>query len=494
MAMNQEQLKRDIIRWRTDIVGFVREVFNPKDEIEPWQCKGLESFRDNPKTALRAAKGVGKSCVLSWCAWWFLITRPHGQVYCTSINALNLKNGLSKEIRYWYLQAPEWFQDLFDVKDMRIADKSNMRTHFIQNVTWSKDADSAAQAESMTGIHADNVCWVLDETGTYPVSTIQAAEAIFSSPKFARIIIAGNCNNTQGAMYFCTENQVAKQNWHTISITSDPEDPNRSKRVSKKWAQELIDTFGRTHPYVQVNVLSQFPTISLIALLSRAQLEEASKRPIDESLINCYTPHIGIDVARQGGDTTVVVGRQGNKAFPALRVDQALFRGRDIVTATRGYIDTHFGQFQKVKIFCDGTGGWGSSVVDVFNDLNIPVRSVAFNERADDHDRFVNKRAEMYMRFRDWVANKGHLPYSEILTQELTAIQYFQPSGGSRTQMMAKDLLKAEIHRSPDEGDANALTHTELDTYQGDFKIQEYPWETSNKEYDPLDPDLIGVQ
>ena len=487
-SVTQASLKQHILAWRQSPVLFVQQVFGA--EPEAWQCDGLESFRLNDRTVLRASKGPGKSCCLAWCTLWFLTCFENSQIFLASVTASNLKTGLSKEVRFWYSQAPQWFQEFFTVTKQRIEDKSSPNTHFAENITWSKDADAEQQAESMTGKHGDAICWVLDEIGTWPMSAIMAADAIFSGTGMARIIAAGNCNTTVGGMWKVSEDEKEKLRWNCIAITGDPEDPKRSKRVSLEWAKGLIDTFGRQHPYVQINILGQFPSVALTTLLSMQEIRASSEREIDEGTATLFTPAIGIDVARQGADSTVIVGRQGAKGFPALRLPQTSFRGRDVVTALHQYIRENWHEAAKVNVYVDSTGGFGSSLMDIMHESGEKARGVHFHERADDPNSYSNKRAEMYSRLRDWFRTKGKMPWDDGLSEELSNMEYFYSGGGSRMQIESKELIRDKIGRSPDVSDSLALTFTEKDSMLERPKRRE---KTASADYDPLENSRIGM-
>ena len=486
--ITQTSLKQYIKKWRDDPILFVQEVCGA--EPEEWQKDALLSFRDNPRTILRASKGPGKSCVLAWAALWFLTCFTYSQIFITSINASNLKSGLAKEIRYWLEEAPQSFQSLFSVTKTRIEDKSAQDTHFIESITWAKDADSKAQADSLTGKHAENICFLIDEIGSMNFSVLVAADAIFSSAKTARIMCAGNTNSTTGAMHKVTEDPDEKQRWNCISITGNPDDPKRSKRVSAEWARGLISSLGRDSPYVAINIFGEFPKVALHTLLSLPEIRACSEREIDEGSAGVFVPAVGIDVARGGEDSTVIVGRQGAKGFPPMYIPQVQFRGRDIVTALHQYIKEHWYENARVNVYCDNTGGFGSSVMDIIHESGEKARGVHFHERADDPDSYFNKRSEMYARLRDWMRTKGRMPWEEKLADELSVMEYFFSSGGSKMQIESKELIRDKIGRSPDCGDALALTFTEKDSMLE--KPKRRPSGTG-REYDPLENSRIGM-
>lgn len=78
--------------WRENPVSFVKEQFNA--EPDEWQKDALMLFAKNQRIAMKASKGVGKSTILAWCIWNFLLTRPHPKIAVTSVTGDNLSDGL----------------------------------------------------------------------------------------------------------------------------------------------------------------------------------------------------------------------------------------------------------------------------------------------------------------------------------------------------------------------------------------------------------------
>jgi phage terminase large subunit len=90
--------------WRAHPAKMVRELF--KIEPDPWQEEALESFPHDQRIAMKACKGPGKTAVLAWLAWNFLLTRPHPKVLATSIAGDNLADGLWTEMALWRSKCP----------------------------------------------------------------------------------------------------------------------------------------------------------------------------------------------------------------------------------------------------------------------------------------------------------------------------------------------------------------------------------------------------
>jgi hypothetical protein len=70
--------------------------------------------------------------------------------------------------------------------------------------------------------------------------------------------------------------------------------------------------------------------------------------------------------------------------------------------------------------------------------------------------RYRNRRAEMWLEMAEWVKRGGALPQVPELVAELTTPTYTFVNG--RFALEEKDQVKKRLGRSPDLGDALALT------------------------------------
>ena len=111
------------------------------------------------------------------------------------------------------------------------------------------------------------------------------------------------------------------------------------------------------------------------------------------------------------------------------------------------------------RVFIDTTGGYGAGVHDRLAERGLPVYQVNFGSRANDSDQYLNKRVEMYAKLRDWLADPGgaDIVDDDLLAGDLCAPTCTQTSSG-QLKLEGKDEIRKRIGRSPDAGDAAALT------------------------------------
>lgn len=436
-----------IKRWRENPHLMVRELF--KVTPDQWQDEILQLFPTSPRIAMKASKGVGKTGLEAWLAWNFLLTRPHPNIAATSINGDNLRDGLWKEMAHWRARSP-LLVDMFEWQTQRIYHRSAPATWFMSARTWPKTADADQLGQTLAGLHSDYIMFVVDESGAIPVPIMLSAEAALSSCVEGHIIQAGNTNSLDGALYEACVRQ--KHMWTVREINGDPDNPNRSPRISLEWATELIKTYGRDDPHVKVMILGQWPKSSINALLGPDDVEEAMQRKYQQHDIDHAARILGVDVAREGDDASVIFPRQGLVAFPPkimFGVNGNQGAGQVARTWTDWDVDA---------VFIDNTGGYGASWIDQLANLNRNAIPVGFAQSALDK-RYHLRRSEMWFKMAEWIKNGGALPNVPELVAELSQTTY--SFKGDAIFLEPKEFLKKKLGRSPDRADALALTFAE---------------------------------
>jgi phage terminase large subunit len=126
----------------------------------------------------------------------------------------------------------------FEWTKTRIFCRDSPEIWWMSARSWSKTADRAQQGGALAGLHADNIKFILVESGGIPDAVMASAEAALSACIEGHIVQAGNPTHLEGPLYrACT---LERALWHVTEITDDPDDPARSSRVKAEWAREQI--------------------------------------------------------------------------------------------------------------------------------------------------------------------------------------------------------------------------------------------------------------
>lgn len=179
---------------------------------------------------------------------------------------------------------------------------------------------------------------------------------------------------------------------------------------------------------------------------------------------------IGVDPARFGDDRFSVAWRRGRKVS---KIESRLHIGTvEALAWLRDIID----QDKPAKMFVDAGGGgdrlfdmlmaWGrpySDIVVLVNFGSKPQTELLIAADGTKRAGPQNRRAEMWMRSKDWLEQEGgcDIPDSDALQSDACAPSYHYATTDQRLGLESKEQMRARSVRSPDEWDAVVLTFAE---------------------------------
>ena len=474
----------NISRYRKDPISFVKDHFQA--EPDAWQARGLLAFVNNEEKIMRiclsACAGPGKSTLLAWCGWLFLSCygekgeHPKGAV--VAVTQDNLRDNLWPELSKWQ-QRSEFLRTHFTWTKEKIYSNDFPETWFLSARSFAKTANAEEQGRTLSGIHSKYVLFLIDESGDIPPTVLKSAEQALSTAdkKFARILQAGNPTSHEGMLY-AAQTKLA-EDWYVIKITGDPDDPERSPRIDINWAAEQIALYGRDDPWVKSYILGEFPESGINTLLTLEEVDRAMSRTVPEDSIKYSQKRLGIDVARFGLDSTVIVPRQGLVMFKYVTMRDA--RTNDIAARVMNAKAKWGSEIE----FIDGTGGYGGGVVDALLQAGQLPHEIHFSGKPSD-PRFFNKRAEMWFDMAEWIKRGGCLYNCSSLKKELVAPTYSFKNG--KFILESKEQLKKRLGFSPDRGDALGLTFAlpDMPAKESPYKILQDQRSGLRSEWNPF--------
>jgi hypothetical protein len=185
-----------------------------------------------------------------------------------------------------------------------------------------------------------------------------------------------------------------------------------------------------------------------LPLITESEIERAfvdEDQPFGEGRLGC-------DVAGGGRNFSVMVHRSynlGRKIYKKDEPDTMQFTGNVL----------HFAGELKVKpenIFVDKVG-IGKGAFDRLREQRDFIIGVGGADEPVDKSRFVNLRAEMYWRAREWLLRGGKLTRDNDWYQ-LSKVKYKVADSSGKLKMMSKEEMLREGTDSPDVADAFAMT------------------------------------
>lgn len=422
--------------WRENPVDFVQRVFQV-DPTEQQKAFLLAIAKPGAKVSVKSGHGTGKSTTMAWVVLWFLLCYPNAKIPCTAPSAAQLKDVLWSEIAKWHSKMPAQLKELYEVTQDRVlvADTGS----FAVARTARKE-----QPEALQGFHADNIMFLIDEASGVPDQIFEVARGALSTPS-ARVVMASNPTLLTG--YFYNSHNRGRDNWtrFTFSCLDSP-------LVAGNYAEEMAAEYGRDSDVYRVRVLGEFPSSSSNQLIPLELVEKAQKRNPNEMEYNFAPKIIGVDVAWEGDDRSVIFLRQGVAS-------KILWSGRNTNLMTLGGIIARYEDEERADaVFIDKTGV-GAGVLDFGRSLGRQWIGVGFGETAIN-ETFHRRRMEMWWNCKVWLEDGGVLPNVEELKQDLIAPSFsYLPNG--KMELEAKKDTKARLRASPDFADALVLTFAE---------------------------------
>jgi hypothetical protein len=163
---------------------------------------------------------------------------------------------------------------------------------------------------------------------------------------------------------------------------------------------------------------------------------------------------MAVDVARYGDDETVIAIRRGRDAYSEPWLAFAKLDTMEVAAR----VAFEYDRLSPNALFVDETGV-GAGVVDRLKQLGYPVTPVNFGSKPDGmtNAKVANKRAEMWVRMREWLNGSVGIPDDPTLEAQLTAVEY-KHDANNAILLEKKEEMKRRGLPSPDRADALALT------------------------------------
>ena len=164
---------------------------------------------------------------------------------------------------------------------------------------------------------------------------------------------------------------------------------------------------------------------------------------------------MGFDVAMGGRDPCVIRKRQGlNANFNPIR-----FPGDPDLTIPCTVLAREIDAWEPDAVFVDIVGV-GAGVPGIMGRMGYTVTGINGKTRAIEQQKYANRRTEMMNSIKLWLLAGGAIDKGKELKADLVT-PYVGDDGKGRLQMeLKKDVMK-RLKRSPDDGDALALTFAE---------------------------------
>jgi len=443
----------DIASFTHDPLGYVLYAFpwgsgELKDKYpDDWQIdllkavgSGLLTVNQAIQVAVASGHDIGKSALVAWLVLWAMSTFEDTRGIVTANTDTQLRTKTWPEIAKWHRLSinRHWFH--VTATAIYSTNKEHEKTWRIDIIPWSE-----TNTEAFAGLHNEGkrVILIFDEASAIIDKIWEVAEgAMFDSNTEVIWAVFGNPTRNTGRFKDCFGR--FKHRWVTRQIDSrDCKIPNKQK------IQELIDDYGIDSDFVKVRVRGMFPSMSVMQFISTEDVDNAFGRSIRPDQYQFAPKILTLDNAWQGDDEGVIGLRQG-LAFKILKTFAKNDNDLQVATMLAAFED----QENASAVFIDA--GYGTGVVSAGKSWKRDWKLVWFAEKSTD-DGYLNKRAEMWGKMRDWLKDGGCIPEDNTLHDDLIGPEVVGRTDG-KIQLESKQDMKKRGLKSPGRGDALALS------------------------------------
>lgn len=446
----------DFVRWLVstyadDFNGYRYDILGLKPA--EWQDRVGDDLMQYRRVAVQSGHGIGKTTFGAAAIHWFLATRPNPAVVATANTETQLSTKLWRELAKlnstarngsWF----DWTATRFGLK------KDNMS--FAAAIPWSEN-----NAEAFAGTHEEHVLGVFDESSGIPAVIFTTFSGAMST-QGARWLALGNPTQNTGVFYEACNGKLrwrrpgdellGKWRAHTIASWESP-------FVSPAWVNEQKFVLGEDSDDFRVRVAGLPPRTAADQLIPAVDLDHAVGNDKLE-IYDRWPLILGVDVARQGTDRSIICARRGGYVYDRL----LKFQGLTLKSlAHKVGEEVHYYReelgLETSAIFVEGGGSIGWGVIEELWELGYnQTQDVNPGGSASEPERFVNKRCEMWGYMKEWLETRRcRLPPDPDLREELLMVRR-KPDAAMRLRLEGKDEIRRRLGKSTDVADALALT------------------------------------
>ncbi len=389
--------------------------------------------------AVASGHGVGKTAFVSWIILWFMSTRPNSQIVVTANTQSQLSSKTWREVNVWLSRMAHrhWF--LWQATKL---------SHVLFPASWVANAIpwSETNPQAFAGTHETRgVLIVFDEASTIADIIWETTEGALTTHG-AMWFCFGNPTDSSGRFYDCF-NRFAHR-WNSYKV-----DSRKAKVANQAQVAQWVEDYGEDSDFVRVRVRGEFPRQGVTQFIPSDLILESMKRRIQPMAYSHFPTVIGVDVARYGSDSSIIIKRQGPYVSNVIQRYHAI----DTMELAARAVDTLRNVQSGQCVICVDGVGVGAGVVDRLKERGFPVIDVQSGQKSMDTKTYYNKRSELYGLLKNWLRADGVLPDDKDLFNQLRTLEY-QYNNKLQIQLESKEDIRKEIGESPDVADALAYT------------------------------------
>lgn len=440
--MEKVECKRIVKIYRDDPIRFFTDCLDVESKnVWDKMVAIVNSVRDEPKTAVKAAHSVSKTYTAARLALWFLYTFNPSTVITTAPIHKQVEEILWREIREAHANSKVPLGGTVTKTKIDISEK-----WFALGFSTKPDTVTQ-QATSFQGYHNVHVLIIFDEAAGILREIWEAADSLMAAG-FCRFLAIGNPTAATGEFADCFKNPEFSK--ITISVFDTPNYKQNKEVIpgvsGRAYEARIARRYGKESNYYKARVLGQIPTEDVDAIIHISDLEDAYNRHF--TIQRTKRKFIAGDPA-DGGDESVFYYMEETDIL-----DELIFTKKNtMITAGKVKI---FAEKHKTNWYVGDSIGIGAGVCDRLGQMGMKVVRVNSAERQQSNvpELYYNRRAQMWLEGGE-LFSMGDIDLNykdEVLGEQLIRIKQTVKAG--RILVQPKDIIRKELGRSPDRADA----------------------------------------
>lgn len=402
------------------------------------------------------------SALSSWSLWWFALTRD---ALMLDWKCATTASAWRQLIKYLWPEVHKWGRRLNWVKIGRHEPmvKVELSALTLKLKYGQAFAVASDRPELIEGAHADHMYYLFDESKTIIDGTWDSAEGAMTGAN-AYWMAVSTPGIPQGRFYEIQSQREGLHDWWIRHVTA--QEAIDAGRMDLEWAVQRKEQWGEQSAEYQNRVLGNFAQDEAESVIPLHWVELAIQRfnhRFERS--DLIVEQIGLDVARRGGDETVLAKRCKNLIMPLEKY------GKLDTMEAAGLVVPYLRQNPNLVVVVDVPGmgaGPYDRLAEQFPDSEYlieyhPQRRVEMRD-ATELLEFANAHSAAWWGFREMLDPSNPrklpellaLPPDKALPSELTCPTWKINSSG-KIEVEAKEKFRDRLGRSPDSADATIL-------------------------------------
>ena len=281
---------------------------------EPWQREVLQKLgaalhrRDKTsdeavRQAVASGHGVGKSALVAWIILWALSTLRDTRGVVTANTEGQLRTKTWPELAKWHALAvnKHWFT--YTATSLFYSERpGHERTWRVDAITWSEN-----NTEAIAGLHnkGRRAFALFDEASSIADGVWETIEGALTDAGTELFWLAfGNPTRTTGRFRECFAGGRFAHRWQPQQI-----DSRSVSMTNKAQIATWVHDYGEDSDFVRVRVKGEFPRSGTMQFIDSERVQHAVERELFKDPTAALV--MGVDIARQGEDQTVIRFRRG---------------------------------------------------------------------------------------------------------------------------------------------------------------------------------------